>query len=129
MQNGGNRWRLVVSTGGDALRQERLTRDLHETLRQRNDLDVGFHEDNASVDLSRKGAAAEVALWVATASVPAARVATTLIKEWTAKERHRSVKITYRGRSITISGRPDPGQERLVKEFLDTVSDGDGSAE
>jgi hypothetical protein len=130
MQNGGSRWHLVVPTGGDTLRQERLTRDLHETLRESNGLAVGFEEDGKAAEAGHKGAAAaDVALWAA-ASLPAARVLITLIKEWCAKERHRSVKVTYRGKSITITGRPDAAQERMVHDFLDSATGGaEGSAE
>lgn len=126
MQDGGSRWRLVVPTGGDALRQERLTRDLYDALRESDSLAVGFEDGEKPVEAGRKGAGAtDVALWAA-ASMPAAHVLITLIKEWCAKERQRTVKVAYRGRSITITGRPDAAQERMVHDFLDHVS---GSAE
>jgi hypothetical protein len=101
MQDGGSWWRLVVPTGGDALRQERLTRDLYEALRESGSLAVGFEDGEKPVEAGRKGAGpADVALWAA-ASMPAAHVLITLIKEWCAKERLRTVKVAYRGRSIT----------------------------
>jgi hypothetical protein len=129
MQDGGNRWRLVVPTGGDALRQERLTRDLHDALQESDGLAVGFEDGEKSVEAGRKGTATvDVALWAA-ASLPAARVLITMIKEWCAKERHRTVKVAYRGRSITITGRPDPAQERMVHDFLNQVTGAEGNVE
>jgi Effector Associated Constant Component 1 len=118
MQDGGSRWRLVVPTGGDTLRQERLTRDLYEALRESDRIAVGFEDTETPVEAGRKGVAADAALW-ATVSLPAARVLIALINAWSSKERHRSVKVTYRGRSVTITGRPDAGQERMVRDFLD----------
>ncbi|MGW8376487.1 hypothetical protein [Streptomyces sp. ODS28] len=126
MQDGGPRWRIIVPTGGDALRQERLTWDLHDTLHEVDGLAVEFAEDQMPTDPGHKGAGAgEVALWAATAAAvarPVSHVVITLLKEWCAKARHRQVEVTYEGHSVTITGRPDAAQERMVREFMDKAS-------
>lgn len=126
MQDGGSRWRLIVPTGGDALRQERLTWDLHGTLQGANGLAAGFTDDDKPAEPGHKGAGVgDVALWAATATAvgrPASQVLITLIKEWCAKERHRQVEVTYEGNSVTITGRPDAAQERMVRDFIDRKS-------
>ena len=128
MQDGGRRWHLTVPTGGDALRQERLTRDLYGALHEAESLEVGFVEGEASTEPGHKGAGVgEIALWAATATAvarPASQVLITAIKEWCAKERHRRVEVTYHGHSVAITGRPDAAQERMVHDFLDKVGDG-----
>ncbi|MFD7546095.1 hypothetical protein [Streptomyces sp. NPDC059816] len=129
MRNGGPPWTLTVPTGGDTLRQERLTRDLHDTLGRADDLVVGFHDVDGPTAAGRKGTGVgEVALWAATAAAarPASQILITLIKEWCAKERHRKVVVTVGDDSIEITGRPDAAQERMVREFQDRVADGDG---
>ncbi|MEQ4725822.1 hypothetical protein [Nonomuraea sp. B19D2] len=129
MANGRPQWQLVVLTGGDALRQERLTRDLHDRLRSVEGLDVTFSYGDASAAPGHKGVGlADVALWasVATAIRPISQILVTLIKEWCAKERHRKVELTYEDNSITITGRPDEAQERMVHDFLEKISDEDG---
>ncbi|MFR9724381.1 hypothetical protein ACL02R_13605 [Streptomyces sp. MS19] len=132
MHNGGSLWTLTVPTGGDALRQERLTRDLHDRLRRADDHVVGFHDADDPAEPGSKGAGVgEVALWVATTAAiarPASQVLITLIKEWCAKERHRKVVVTVGDDSIEITGRPDAAQERMVGEFQDRVAGGDGPA-
>lgn len=131
MQDGGLRWQLVVPTGGDALRQDRLTRDLHDALQNAEGLTVGFADGDQSVEAGRKGAGVgDAALWAATATAvarPVSHVLVALIKEWCAKDRHRKVDVTYEGHSVTITGRPDAAQERMVANFLDRVSGGEGS--
>ena len=128
MRHVGTRWQLVVPVGSDALRQERLTRDLHDTLREADDgLVVEFADDDRPAGPGHKGAGVgDVALWVTTATAvarPASRVLIALIKEWCAKERHRQVKVNYEGNSVTITGRPDAAQERMIRDFLDKASD------
>ncbi|MCD7439473.1 hypothetical protein K4B79_14675 [Streptomyces lincolnensis] len=127
MQDGGRRWQLVVAAGGDALRQERLTRDLCAALHATEGVVAGFTEDDAALQPGRKGVGVgEVALWAATATAvarPASQVLITAIKEWCAKDRHRRVEVTYDGHSVSITGRPDAAQERVVREFLDKVGD------
>jgi hypothetical protein len=131
MQDGGHRWQLTVPTGGDTLRQERLTRDLHDALRGADGLVVGFVDDEKPAEPGHKGAGVgEVALWAATATAvarPASQVLIAAIKEWCAKERQRQVKVTYEGNSVTITGRPDAAQERVVHDFMDKVSGGEAS--
>lgn len=133
MQDGGRRWRLAVPTGGDTLRQERLTWDLHDTLHEVDGLIVEFADDHKPADTEQKGpGVGDVALWAATAAAvarPASRVVITLLKEWCAKERHRQVEVTYKGHSVTVKGRPDAAQERMVREFMDKVSGDDGATE
>ncbi|MEU9379740.1 hypothetical protein AB0D38_01485 [Streptomyces sp. NPDC048279] len=127
MQDGGRRWQLVVSTGGDALRQERLTRDLYAALHGTEGVLAGFTEDDVTVQPGHKGVGAdEVALWAAAATAvarPASQVLITAIKEWCARDRHRKVEVTYDGHSVAITGRPDAAQERVVREFLDKVGE------
>ncbi|MFI6541589.1 hypothetical protein ACIBHY_54690 [Nonomuraea sp. NPDC050547] len=120
MADGGRQWQLIVLTGGDALRQERLTRDLHNTLRSVKGLDVGFTDGGAAAAAGHKGVGlADVALWasVATTIRPVSQILVTLIKEWCARERHRKVELTYGGNSVTITGRPDAAQERMIRDF------------
>jgi hypothetical protein len=78
MRDGGSRRRVVVPTGGDALRQERLTRDLYDSLREADGLTVGFGDGEGLAEPGSKGAGAgDVALWAATATAvarPASRV-------------------------------------------------------
>lgn len=72
----------------------------------------------------------DAALWAATATAvarPVSHVLVALIKEWCAKDRHRKVDVTYEGHSVTITGLPDAAQERMVANFLDRVSGGEGS--
>ncbi|MFI0188233.1 hypothetical protein ACH4PW_11825 [Streptomyces sp. NPDC017082] len=129
MRDGGPRWTLTVPTGGDTLRQERLTRDLHDTLQTTDGLVVGFHDAGGPAEPGRKGTGVgEVALWATTAAAvarPASQVLITLIKEWCAKERHRKVVVTVGDDSLEITGRPDAVQERMVREFQDRVAGGD----
>ncbi|PKV88670.1 hypothetical protein BX283_6293 [Streptomyces sp. TLI_146] len=130
MRDGGTPWTLAVPTGGDTLRQERLTRDLHDTLNRADGLVVGFHEAEEPTEPGHKGAGVgEVALWATgTAAVarPASQVLITLIKEWCAKERHRKVVVTVGDDSIEITGRPDAAQERMVRDFQDRIAGDDG---
>ncbi|MEU6145238.1 hypothetical protein ABZ848_33425 [Streptomyces sp. NPDC047081] len=127
MQDGGRHWRLVVPAGGDALRQERLTRDLYAALHEAEGVAVGFADAGQPSEPGHKGTGAgEVALWAATATAiarPASQVLITAIKEWCARDRHRKVEVTYDGRSVAITGRPDAAQERVVRDFLDKVGD------
>ncbi|WP_215455087.1 hypothetical protein [Streptomyces sp. ATCC 21386] len=127
MQDGGRRWQLVVPSGGDALRQERLTRDLYAALHETEGVVAGFTEDDAAVQPGHKGAGVgELALWAATATAvarPASQVLITAIKEWCSRDRHRKVEVTYDGHSVSITGRPDAAQERVVREFLDKVGE------
>lgn len=131
MQDGGPHWRLTVPTSGDALRQERLTWDLHDTLHEVDGLVAEFAEGQKPADSGHKGTGVgDVALWAATAAAvarPTSQVVITLLKEWCAKERHRQVDVTYEGHSVTITGRPDAAQERTVREFLDKVSSAEGA--
>ncbi|MFH8338984.1 hypothetical protein [Streptomyces sp. AM6-12] len=117
-------WRLEVLAGGDTLRQERLTRDLHDALQRAGAAEPTFltAEEGAPTHDDRKGGVVSeiTALGVAAAAVrPASRVLIELIKEWCAKDRHRKVEITEGDRSITVTGRPDDAQERIIRAFLD----------
>jgi hypothetical protein len=38
------------------------------------------------------------------------------------------VEVTYGGNSVTITGRPDEVQERMVREFLDKVREDGGDS-
>lgn len=62
MRDSAPRWQIVVPAGGDALRQERLTRDLYDTLRATDDLTVGFADGNKPAEPGHKGADDEDAL-------------------------------------------------------------------
>jgi hypothetical protein len=126
MGHGGRKWRLQVLAGGDTLRQERLTRDLHDELQKAGRLNVGFVEGDATVGGGRKsGLAGDVALWAAVTAAGrhASQILMTLISEWCAKERHRKVELTYEGNAVTITGHPDAAQERIVREFLKKVGE------
>ena len=128
-------WRLEVLADGDTLRQERLTRDLQDALQRASVSDATFLTTDGGAptpDGHKGGAVSEIiALGVAAAAVrPASRVLIELIKEWCAKDRHRKVEITEGERSITVTGRPDDAQERIIRAFLDhadepTATEGD----
>jgi hypothetical protein len=131
MDHGGRVWRLEVLAGGDTLRQERLTRVLQDEFLKTDGVTAGFADDTVPVDGGRKGGAAgDVALWAAVgaAARPASQVVISLVKEWCGKERYRKVEVTYGGNSVTITGRPDEVQERMVREFLDKVREDDGDS-
>jgi hypothetical protein len=115
------RWLIRVITGDDTLRQERLTRALHDELQKADGATVGFIAQVADIADGRKGnLAGDVALWAAVAAAgrPASQVLVTLIREWCARDRHRKVEVTYDGNSVTITGHPDEAQERIVQDFL-----------
>ena len=116
-------WRLEVLADGDTLRQERLTRDLLDILQRNGVSETTFLaavEGAPTHEGHKSGALSEItALGVAAAAVrPASRVLIELIKEWCAKDRHRKVEITEGERSITVTGRPDDAQERIIRAFL-----------
>jgi len=130
MNHGGRQWRVAVIAGGDVLRQERLTRALHDELLKAHGLSVEFGgRAERSGEGVKGGGLGDVALYVGmgTAARPVSRVLITLIKEWCAKERHRGVELTYRGGSITIPARPDEAQERIIREFMERASDDEES--
>ncbi|MCP9948325.1 hypothetical protein [Actinomadura madurae] len=117
-------WRLRVLAGDDTLRQERLTRELHGDLLEVDGIDVGYADPFSSVPRGSKGGLiGELLLWVtvAASSAQTTKVLVTLIREWSSRERHRKIEISYGDASLTISGRPDQAQERLIGEFLDRV--------
>jgi hypothetical protein len=126
MDHGSQGWRLQVLTAGDTLRQERLTRNLHDELQKADGLSVGFVEaDSAFGDGRKGGLAGDVALWTAVTAAgrQASQVLIVLIREWCARERHRKVELTYNGDSVTITGHPDEAQERIVRGFLERTAE------
>ncbi|RLV08239.1 hypothetical protein CTZ27_05275 [Streptomyces griseocarneus] len=126
MDHRGQGWRMEVLAGGDILRQERLTWQLHDALVNTDGLTVGFMEPaTPAADGSKGGVLGDVALWAAvgTAARPVSQVLITAIKEWCATERQRKVELTYRGHSVTIPARPDEAQLRLIREFMDRVDE------
>ncbi|MFF5260524.1 hypothetical protein ACFY4C_16395 [Actinomadura viridis] len=117
-------WRLCVLAGDDTLRQERLTRDLYEELRGTDGIDLRFADPAPSgVPGSKGGIAGELVLWatLGMSGAQAAKVLVTLIREWSARERHRKIEISCGDDSLTITGRPDQAQERLIGDFLDRI--------
>jgi hypothetical protein len=125
MERGGQGWRIEVLAGGDTLRQERLTRDLHHELQKADGLSIGLVEDGSPIDGGRKGGlAGDVALWAAVTAAgrQASQILLPLIREWCARERHRKVELSYGGNSVTITDHPDETQERIVREFLEKVT-------
>jgi hypothetical protein len=124
MGEGDGTWLLRVLAGNDALRQERLTRDLYDLLRSAEGVDVGFADDDTSLERGRKGGlAGNVALWAAVAAGgrQASAVLTTLVREWCQRDRHRRVELTYDGNSLTVTGHSEETQERMVGEFWKNV--------
>ncbi|SOB89033.1 hypothetical protein [Streptomyces sp. 1331.2] len=122
-------WRLEVLAGGDTLRQERLTRDLQDALRRAGTPETAYlTAETTPADDGRKGGALSeiTALGLAAAAArPASRILIELIKEWCAKDRHRKVEITDGERSLTVTGRPDEAQERIIQAFLDQADESD----
>ncbi|MEV0403004.1 hypothetical protein [Actinoallomurus sp. NPDC050550] len=126
MEHGGQGWLVRVIAGGDTLRQERLTRDLHDELQKADGINAGFVEGGADVGEGRKGGlAGDVALWAAVTAAgrQTSQVLVTLIREWCARERHRKVELTVNGDSVTITGQPDEAQERIVRSFLERAAE------
>ncbi|WP_404869348.1 hypothetical protein ACI1MP_22440 [Kitasatospora griseola] len=120
-------WRLEVLAGGDTLRQERLTRDLQDTLHRAGAPETAYLTAGAApTDDGRKGGALTeiTALGLAAAATrPASRVLIELVKEWCAKDRHRKVEISDGERSLTVTGHPDEAQERIIRAFLDQADE------
>jgi hypothetical protein len=135
MGHGDQGWLVRVIAGDDTLRQERLTRDLHNELQKVSGISVGFVEGDADVGEGRKGGlAGDVALWAAVTAVgrQTSQVLMTLIREWCARERHRKVEVTVNGVSVSISGQPDEAQERIARSLLEQAAEvrsGDGEKE
>lgn len=128
MGNEGFVWRLEILAGDDILRQERLTHGLRDELVRVDGLAVGFVDAGADAEGGRKGSAAgDVALWVTAAAAvrPASQVLIAVIKEWCARDRHRRVELTCKGATLTLAGRPDKAQERMIARFLDKVGEGE----
>lgn len=120
MGTGGGTWLLRVLAGDDTLRQERLTRDLHDVLRTVEGIDIGFADGDTRPDRGRKGGlAGDVALWAAVAAGgrQASAVLMTLVSEWCQRDRHRRVELTYGGNSVVVTGHSEQVQERMVSEF------------
>lgn len=117
-------WRLRVLAGGDTLRQERLTRDLHDDLLKAEGIDVAYAEPSASpVPGSKGGPAGELVLCaiLAASGAQSPRILLALIREWSLRERQRKIEVSYGDASLTITGRPDQAQERLIGDFLDRI--------
>ncbi len=138
MDGAGQSWQLEVLAGGDALRQERLTQGLLEALKDADGITAGYVDVEAPGGDGRKGGGTtDMALWVAgIAGVagPASKVLVAVVKEWCARDRHHKVKLTSGDDSVTITGRPDEAQERIIREFLGRVgpardSDAEGATE
>lgn len=126
MGHGDQGWLVRVIADDDTLRQERLTRDLYNELQKANGISVGFVEGRADVDEGHKGGlAGDVALWAAVTAAyrQTSQVLMTLIKEWCTRERHRKVEVTVNNASVTITGRPDEAQERIVRSLLERVAE------
>jgi hypothetical protein len=126
MEHGSHQWLIRVITGDDALRQERLTRELHDELQKTDGVGVGFVTQATDVGGERKGGlVGDVALWAAVASAgrQTSQILITLVREWCARDRHRKVEVTHNGSSVTIVGRPDDAQERIVQAFLERAAD------
>lgn len=122
MEHGDHQWLIQVITGDDTLRQERLTRALHDELQKADGLGVGFVEQAADMGGERKGGlAGDVALWAAVTAAgrQTSQVLIALIREWCARDRHRKVEVTHNGSAVTITGRPGEAQERMVRDFLE----------
>ncbi|MGW6505104.1 hypothetical protein [Nonomuraea angiospora] len=120
---------IEVLAGGDRLRQERLTRSLHHALLEVDGISVNYPDsEESSADARKGGAATHVILGVTLlgAARPALQLLITAIKEWSAVERNRKVRLTEGEWSVEITGRPDEAQERLVQRFL---QDGTGHEE
>ncbi|WP_433334571.1 effector-associated constant component EACC1 [Spirillospora sp. CA-294931] len=118
-------WCLRPLAGGDTLRQERLTRDLRDHLLESDELTVRLGAEPSTPAPGHKGGlTGELALWVTlatTGGTVTSKVLITLIREWSLRERQRKVEINVKGDTITLTGRPDESQERLVREFIDRV--------
>ncbi|MGO4616910.1 hypothetical protein AB4305_20635 [Nocardia sp. 2YAB30] len=115
-------WLIRVRTGGDTLRAERLTRELRDELDAADGIAAGFIEGGAAPATGdRKGGVdSDLVLWASVSAPVAAagaRVLTTLIKEWCARDRHRRVELTYKGNSAIIAGQSADQLQQIVELF------------
>ncbi|AUS81091.1 hypothetical protein C1701_25215 [Actinoalloteichus sp. AHMU CJ021] len=124
MAAGTHVYRVAVLAGGDPLREERLTRSLRDDLTRVEGTSVDFTSGSSSgLPGSKGGNLTNVALLVAAlaASKPLANVLVTAIREWCQRDRHRKVRVTCGEATLEITGKPDPSQHQLVREFLEKV--------
>ncbi len=105
-----------------------MPRDLYDDLLGIDEIDMGFADRHSSaVPGSKGGLTGELVLWVTVAAsgTQATRVLITSIREWSSRERNRKIEISYGDDSLTITGRPDQTQERLVGDFLNRIDSRD----
>ena len=122
--SGNERVNIAVLADGDVLRQERLTRSLYADLSAVEGLDVRIPPAASVTAPGAKGSGAltDASLWVflGTAAPAAARVLIAAIQAWSARERHRVVRITAGDRSIEIPTDLADSHERVIAMFLGT---------
>jgi hypothetical protein len=126
---------LEVSAGGDPLREERLTRDLHEALIADEALAAaGVSVTPAPPPPPPPGSKGTVETVVtlllagAPYAQPAADLLTSAIKEWCSRDRRVAVRLCEGDRSVDITGDPTPEQEALIKEFWQQPDDKSSSS-
>jgi hypothetical protein len=126
---------LEVSAGGDPLREERLTRDLHNVLQS----DQALVAAGVSVVVAPappappgvKGSFEAVLTLMAAGAPyaqPAADVLRSAIEKWCSRDRRVTVRLRDGERSVDVVGDPTPEQEALIKEFWRQSDDSSSSS-
>ncbi|AOS63691.1 effector-associated constant component EACC1 [Actinoalloteichus hymeniacidonis] len=124
MVEGATTYRVEVVAGSDPLRKERWTRSLRDDLAQWDGLTVDFMPTDDPTPGSKSGGLIDPMLVVILgSSAVAVRSLTTLITQWCARERHRTVRITRGDTTLEITGKPDAAQQELAREFMEKFGD------
>ena len=126
---------LEVSAGGDPLREERLTRDLHKALIADEALAAaGVSVTPAPPPPPRPGSKGTVETLVtlllagAPYAQPTADILTSAIEKWCARDRRVTVRLRDGDRSVDVVGDPTPEQEALIKKFWQQSDDSNSSS-
>jgi len=118
--------RLTVEAAGDALREQRLTRQLCDHLRQFDELEVDF-EPPVAGPAGAKGTTETLALLVAAGSVARAAgpVLVAALDSWFERNKHNRVVVERPGTRIELTGQADAHQLRLLERALGGEEGGD----
>ncbi|BDU05650.1 hypothetical protein [Nocardia cyriacigeorgica] len=115
-------WELRVLTGGNSLLTERLTRELRSHLGLQG-VDAAFATSASASAGHKSGISQELVLLVSAGlSAGAARVLTTLIREWCERDRRRQVELRIGDAELVLSGNT-ADQLDIVDKFLGEVAE------